>query len=122
MKTRLSNHAALNYSVIHPILLQTDSYFSCEHAFENVGVDFVGPLYYKVSNNEMRKCYILLFPCAVSRDTHLELTTNVGTDSVILALRIFIGRRGKPNHIISDNFKSFKGISLLIKASNGRLY
>ena len=28
---------------------------SCEHAFENVGVDFVGPLSYKVSNNEMKK-------------------------------------------------------------------
>ena len=58
----------------------------------------------------MRKCYILLFTCAVS--THLELTTNVCTDSVILAIRRFIGRRGKPNHIISDNFKSFKAPTL----------
>ena len=146
LKTRLSNHPTLNYNVMHPILLQTDSYFttlvinyyheenyhngvnstlnlvrqnfwirtgrqrfkkvlkkcficnyiqkhplnptevaalpsfrvSCEHAFENVGVDFVGPLYYKVSNNEMKKCYILLFTCVVSRVTHLELTTDVG--------------------------------------------
>ena len=85
---------------------------SCEHAFENVGVDFVGPLYYKVSNNEMKKCYILLFTCAVSRATHLELTTDVGTDSVILALWRFIRRRGKPNHIIRDNFKSFKASTL----------
>ena len=28
LKTRLSNHPALNYIVIHPILLQTDSYFT----------------------------------------------------------------------------------------------
>ena len=28
MKTRLSNHPALNYNVIHPILFQTDSYFT----------------------------------------------------------------------------------------------
>ena len=123
LKKRLSNHPALNYNVIHLILLQTDSYFTtlvlnyyheenfhngrnsklnlirqvfwiktgwprvkkvlkkcfickyiqkhplnptevaalplfrvgCEHAFENVGVDFVGPLSYKVSNNEMKK-------------------------------------------------------------------
>ena len=27
LKTRLSNHSALNYNVIHPILLQKDSYF-----------------------------------------------------------------------------------------------
>ena len=85
---------------------------SCEHAFENVGVDFVGPLYYKVSNNEMKKCYILLFTCAVSRATFFELTTDVGTDSVILALRKFAGQSGKPNHIIIDNFKSFKASTL----------
>ena len=28
LKTRLSNHPALNYNVIHLILLQTDSYFT----------------------------------------------------------------------------------------------
>ena len=28
LKTRLSNHPALNYNVTHPILLQTDSYFT----------------------------------------------------------------------------------------------
>ena len=81
---------------------------SCEHAFENVGVDFAGSRYYKISNNEMKKCYILLFTCTVSRATHLELTTEVGTGSVILALWRFIRQRGKTNHLISDNFKSFK--------------
>ena len=85
---------------------------SCEHAFENVGVDFAGPLHYKVSNHEVRKCYILLFTGAVSRATHLELTTNVGTDSTILALRRFIGRRGKPNHMLCDHFKSCKASTL----------
>ena len=54
---------------------------SCEHAFENVGVDFVGPSYYNVGKNEMKKCYILLFTCAVSRAIHLELTTDVSADS-----------------------------------------
>ena len=28
LKTRLSNHPALNCNVIHPILFQTDSYFT----------------------------------------------------------------------------------------------
>ena len=28
LKTRLSNHPTLNYNVIHPILLQRDSYFT----------------------------------------------------------------------------------------------
>ena len=85
---------------------------SCEHAFENVVVDFARLLYHKVSNNEIKKCYILLFACAVSRATHLELTTGVGTDSIILALRRFIGRCEKPNDISRDNFKSFKTSNL----------
>ena len=28
LKTRLSNHPTLNYDVIHPVLLQTDSHFT----------------------------------------------------------------------------------------------
>lgn len=34
--------------------------------FENDGVDFVGPLYFKVNNNDTKKGYILLFTYAVS--------------------------------------------------------
>ena len=65
---------------------------SCEHAYQNIGVDFLGPLYFKSVNNEMQKCYILKFPCAVVRAVHLELTLDIGTNSVILALRRFTGR------------------------------
>ena len=85
---------------------------SCEHAFENVGVDFVGPLSYKVSNNEMKKFFILLFICAVSRATYLELTADVGSDFIILALQRFIKQRGKSNHTISDNFRLFMASTL----------
>ena len=85
---------------------------SCEHAFQNIGVDFLGPLYFKSVNNKMQKCYILLFTRAVVRAVHLELTLDIGTNSVILALRRFIGRRRKPSVIIIDNFKSFKSTTL----------
>ena len=60
----------------------------------------------------MRKFFILLFICAVSGATHLELTTDVGTDSAILALGRLIRRRGKANYIISDNFKYFEASTL----------
>ena len=84
---------------------------TCNHAFENVGLDFAGPLYCKddfSSVNKMFKCYILLFTCCVTRAVHLELTVDVNSQSVILALRRFIGRRGIPRLFVSDNFKSFK--------------
>jgi len=37
----------------------------CEYAFENVGLDFTGPLYAKAisTTNGMHKCYVLLFTC-----------------------------------------------------------
>ena len=65
------------------------------HAFENTGLDFAGPLHCKgnySSSGIMYKCYVLLFTCCVTRAVHLELTTNVDSNSVILALRRFISR------------------------------
>ena len=88
---------------------------NCNHAFENTGLDFAGPLYCKgdhSSSGEMYKCYVLLFTCCVTRAVHLELTTDVNSNSVILALRRFISRRGIPRLFISDNFKTFKSVDV----------
>ena len=46
---------------------------SCDHSFENVGIDFAGPLYSKGTvkgKTVMSKCYILLFTCEVTRAVH----------------------------------------------------
>ena len=54
---------------------------SCNHPFENVGVDYAGLLYFKENvNNCVRvsKCYVLLFTCAVTRAVYFELTPDVG--------------------------------------------
>ena len=87
----------------------------CNHAFENVGLDFAGPLYCRddfSSTKNMYKCYILLFTCCVTRAVHLEVTVDVNSASVILALRRFITRRGMPHLLVSDNFKSFKSLDV----------
>ena len=80
----------------------------CNHCFENVGVDFAGPLYCKEKTGDMSKVYILLFTCCVTRAVHLEITSSQGQHSLILAIRRFISRRGRCKLIISDNFKTFK--------------
>ena len=90
-------------------------HLNCNHAFENTGLDFAGPLYCNgdhSSSGEMYKCYVLLFTCCVTRAVHLELTTDVNSNSVILALRRFISRRGIPRLFISDNFKTFKSVDV----------
>ena len=47
------------------------------YCFENIGLDYAGPLFYKdVMQNKMQKCYALLFTCSVSREIHLEQTND----------------------------------------------
>ena len=65
------------------------------------------PLYVNEGiDNELRKCYILLFTCAIVRAVHLEITCDFSSKSLVLAIRRFITRRGKPALFVSDNFKS----------------
>ena len=51
---------------------------------------------------------MLLFACCVTIAVHLELTTDAISNSVKLALRRCISRRGIPYLLISENFKTFK--------------
>ena len=55
----------------------------------------------------MHKTYITLFTCATTRAVHLELCTDMSTDKFIMALQRFIGRRGLPNTIYTDNARTF---------------
>ena len=41
--------------------------------FSKTGVDFAGPLFVKGKDKQMRKVYIALFTCCVTRAVHLEL-------------------------------------------------
>ena len=75
--------------------------------FSVCGLDFLGHcLVY--DSNEATKAYILLFSCATTRSIHLELVSNMSVQSFLLAFKRFIGRRGLPAVLISDNFSSFK--------------
>lgn len=73
--------------------------------FSIIGCDFAGPLYVK---DDLEKRYILLFTCAVTRAVHIELVNSLSTSEFLLAFRRFIGRRGLPTTIYSDNAKTFK--------------
>ena len=51
---------------------------------------------------------ILLFTCGVIRAVNIELTKDLGKESLILALRRFLAKRDKAELIVSDNFKTFQ--------------
>ena len=82
-----------------------------EYHFENVGLDYAGPLFTRDifgNSGKTFKSYILIFTCAATRNTHLELVPSETSDMLLLAIRRFIARKGLPRALISDNFKTVK--------------
>ena len=86
--------------------------------FTKVGVDYFGPIMVKHSRKHEKR-YGCVFTCLVTRAVHLEVARSLETDSFINALRRFVGRRGLPSDIYSDNGTNFVGADREIKQSSG---
>ena len=70
------------------------------------GVDFSGALYVQMNGAES-KVYICLFTCATTRAIHLEIVTNLSTETFLLAFRRFVSRKSLPRIIVSDNGSTY---------------
>ena len=81
--------------------------------FTFTGVDYAGPLYTR--SKEASKVWICLFTCCVTCAVHLELVTDMLTDSFIRCLKLFAARRGMPKRILSDSDKSFKAAAVFLE-------
>ncbi|EPB79997.1 integrase core domain protein [Ancylostoma ceylanicum] len=75
--------------------------------FQKVGLDYLGPLYYRDHFHTRAKVWICLFTCTATRAVHLEVVYNNSTQEFVLAFRRFIARRGTPDQILSDNATTF---------------
>ena len=84
--------------------------------FQTAGVDFAGPLYvkdvYSLRTRNINKAYIAIMTCSTSRMINLELTPDLSTPTFIRAMRRFIASKGRPEMMVSDNGKTFKGQEL----------
>jgi hypothetical protein len=67
--------------------------------FLNTGLDYLGLSYTKV-NAELKKVWICLFTCMITRAIHLEIVGDMTTVSFLNCLRRFIATRGTPQEII----------------------
>ncbi|XP_028415516.1 uncharacterized protein LOC114538581 [Dendronephthya gigantea] len=83
--------------------------------FEVTGVDFAGPLTYKVTKKEDGKCYVIIFTCATSRAVHLELAKTQTAEEFQAKWNSFITRKTRPRKIISDNATTFVATAKWIK-------
>ena len=78
--------------------------------FTHVGIDYAGPLHVKLKNSdEGGKAYFMVFVCFATKAIHLEVTYGLGTAETLMALRRFIGRRGVPEKLYSDNGTGLMG-------------
>ena len=80
--------------------------------FHTVGVDYGGP--FKLKSSNLRNApkiesYLCVFVCFATKGVHLEVVLGLTTEAFLAALRRFIGRRGQPRHIYSDNGGNFVG-------------
>lgn len=81
-------------------------------AFLNSGVDFAGPYQILMSKGrgaKTTKAYISLFICMSTKAIHLELVGDLTSESFIGAFKRFVSRRGRCNHIWSDQGTNFVG-------------
>ena len=86
--------------------------------FENVGVDYAGPLYLKqgsVRKPTILKSYVCVFVSMSVKAIHLELVSDLTAEAFVACLRRFIARRGKPSSIWSDHGTNFVGANRTLK-------
>ncbi|XP_030761095.1 uncharacterized protein LOC115886162 [Sitophilus oryzae] len=82
------------------------------YPFQVCGVDYAGPFSIKDRKGrgaKTSKCYLALFVCFSTKAVHLELVSDLTTNSFICSLKRFISRRGKPVRIYSDNGTNLVG-------------
>ncbi|XP_065664477.1 uncharacterized protein LOC136086131 [Hydra vulgaris] len=129
LKGRFKN-SILNYNKKYPIILRDGQhgYFTVlifRDAYERVmhhGIEMtlsqVRASYVKnyLKTDTVSKVYVLILTCASRRAAHLELTPDMKIPAFIRALKPFIARRGTPDTITSDNFKTFKSIEVMGKS------
>ncbi len=78
--------------------------------FTKTGLDYFGPLYVKTTEG-VKKTWVCLFTCMVTRAIHLELVQDMTTEEFLLGFRRFISQRGVHDEILSDNASQLKAAS-----------
>ncbi|XP_062711767.1 uncharacterized protein LOC134289632 [Aedes albopictus] len=78
--------------------------------FSYVGLDYFGPIQVRLESSCVKR-WVALFTCLTVRAVHLEVVHSLSTESCKMAVRRFVGRRGSPLEIRSDNGTNFQGAS-----------
>lgn len=86
--------------------------------FLHTGVDYAGPLQIKTTKGRGHKSYkgyIAIFVCLATKAIHLEVVSDMSTNTFLAAFRRFVSRRGRCAHMYSDNGTNFVGASKILQ-------
>ncbi|XP_059056577.1 uncharacterized protein LOC131850381 [Achroia grisella] len=81
-------------------------------AFVHTGVDYAGPINITLCRRRGQRSQnssICLFICLVTKAVHIELASDLSSESFISAFKRFISRRGPVSCLYSDNGTNFIG-------------
>lgn len=97
-----------------PKMADLPSFRVCEtpKAFTHTGVDYAGPIHVTLTRRRgqrSQKAYICLFTCLTTRAVHIELASDLSSDTFMSAFKRFLSRRGPISHLYSDNGTNFVG-------------
>lgn len=86
--------------------------------FRSSGVDFTGHINVRFSpgrGSRAYKGYICVFVCMATKAVHLEAVSDLTATGFIAAFKRFVSRRGKCQHLYSDNGTNFVGADKELK-------
>ena len=85
--------------------------------FSHTGVDFASPLYTKQSAvSERPKTWLCLYMCCTTRAVHLDLVPDFNASTFLRCFKQLTARRGVPAKVLSDNGKTFKSASKIVRS------
>lgn len=87
--------------------------------FQVTGLDFAGPIngIGQSKEDQLKKYYVLVFTCAVTRLVSFELTSAMDREQFIMGFDTFRATKGKPQNVYSDNATTFRSIEKEITLS-----
>ncbi|XP_055604724.1 uncharacterized protein LOC129752959 [Uranotaenia lowii] len=88
--------------------------------FSFIGIDYFGPMFVSVKRSTEKRWGVLI-TCLTVRAIHIEIAHSLSSESCIMALRNFMGRRGTPIQIFSDRGTNFIGANKELKLALGEM-
>ncbi|XP_036340672.1 uncharacterized protein LOC118750048 [Rhagoletis pomonella] len=93
-------------------------------AFSHCGLDYGGPYSNRTTKgrgHHSYKGYVALFVCCSTRAVHLELVSDMSTETFLAALRRFFSLRGYSSDIYSDCATTFVGANAELREHHAAL-